>query len=195
MLRGWPILFALFVGRDWLDYWTFWILVATLIGIVVYVFLTHRLSLEAERQNRYNLMPILVLDWPSPESEPGDTPSVENIGRGPAFNIEIVPIVHKGVRVEFPKSPKLALLQNGHRITPLMLINEINQGTGRIKVGHDPSIGSLARFIVEEGFPSPFTVTVRYEDVSRHRYQTRFEIAYNQILGVFDVTFGGAGGL
>jgi len=73
-------------SRDWLDYANLIVLAATLTSVVVYCWLTHRLRIAAERQNDASVYPVLVLNWPDPEDERADIPSVENIGKGPAFN-------------------------------------------------------------------------------------------------------------
>jgi hypothetical protein len=137
---------SFFVTRDWLDYANFVTLTATLIVVVIYSWLTHGLRKEAEKQNESSILPILILDWPNPEIGSRDAPSVKNIGRGPAFNVRISPIIHAGMKIAFSD---FGLLQVEGRSVLLMQITQIVEQTARrlVQRGHTPTTQTLADLI------------------------------------------------
>jgi hypothetical protein len=178
------------VTRDWVDYATFVVLTATLTVVAIYTWLTQRLRVAAEKQNESNVLPILILHWPNPEFDNVNTPSVENIGTGPAFNVQIAPITHGTVKVEFSQ---FGLLQVKERYASPMHISQVVEETPKrlIQRGHRPSTETLVASIRNHGFPASFTVTIRYEDLARKPYETGFNVKFDPLRERFDVTFGG----
>jgi hypothetical protein len=148
------------------------------------------LRAEAGKQNESNVLPILILDWPNPEVDKADTPSVENIGKGPAFNVQIAPIAHAGLKVTFPE---FGLLQVKDRNAPLMQITQAVESTPGhlIQRGFMPNTQTLAEMIQRHEFPTRFTVTIRYEDLTRKVYSTAFTITFDPLRELFSVTFCG----
>jgi hypothetical protein len=105
-------------------------------------------------------------------------------------NVQIAPIEHGTVKVEFPR---FGLLQVKDRNAPLMNISRvITEAPGRlVQEGYMPSTQTLADLIRRHDFPDSFTVQIRYEDLSRTPYQTGFNVRFDPIRDRFDVTFDG----
>ena len=190
MKHGFPVLLSLLISRDWIDYANFVVLTATLVVVALYTRLTQKLRLGAERQNRLSVLPILILDWPNPEFDKSDTPSVENIGTGPAFNVQIAPIEHGAVKVDFPQ---FGLLQVKDRNAPFMHISKVVEDSPghRIQHGYQPSTQTLADLIQRNEFPDTFNVTIRYDDLVRKSYTTAFDVSFDRFRGEFTVKYSG----
>lgn len=181
-VRGTP------VTRDWVDYATFGVLTATFTVVAIYTWLTQRLRVAAEKQNESNLLPILVLHWPNAESDKVNTPSVENIGRGPAFNVQIAPITHGTINVVFFQ---FGLLQVKDSYAPRMHISQVVSKTPGRMIQRGYISSTLGDLIRNNEFPATFTILARYEDLARKRYETGFNVEFDQLRDRFAVTFGG----
>lgn len=81
---------------------------ATLIVLILYTVETHKLRLEAQRQNENSIMPIVMLQSVFVQGQHVgiSRPSIRNLGSGPAFNVYVGPIQISGKAVKF-EHPRL----------------------------------------------------------------------------------------
>src|SRR5579863_4308624 len=67
---------------------------ATLIVLIWYTVETHKLRVEAQRQNEHSIMPIVMLQSVFVQGQHVgiSRPAIRNLGSGPAFNVYVGPM-------------------------------------------------------------------------------------------------------
>jgi hypothetical protein len=129
-----------------------------------------------EQQLEGGIKPVLLFQISSDERQLGaamnlTTFHIKNIGAGPAFNIQIAPIVGEGVQLDVDQLP----LIESEEVKKLEW--SVAQNGKRSGMSKRPAL--LAHLIAEGAFPPKMPVTVECIGLSGKRYRTRHELNYD----------------
>lgn len=152
--------------------------VVGLVGLFVLTVYTWETSLlrRAQEQQTENLIkPVLRFDLSSKErglAMPMDlaAPSIKNVGKGPAFNISVSPLVSDGVKVDMDGVP---LIEANGEVGLTFSISQDGQYSGMSR-----QISELRYLIEGKKLAAPITVDVECDGLSRKHYRTSHEIRY-----------------
>ena len=88
------------LNSGWIEFLTLIVLFVTLVVLIIYTIGTYLLRASAEKQIETSYRPIIIL-----EKTPPDKLLVRNIGSGPAFAVQVEPLVRAEYEVKFKKIP------------------------------------------------------------------------------------------
>ncbi len=137
-----------------INFWNLIILAITAIIILWYTIETKKLREEAQKTNKYSFRPIIVIKSISPYVANSWTVKINNIGKGPALNIES--------RIcELNSEGKYKRMRE---LLPNEKFNNLEEKSGHTISG----ITSINKLLNEK----KFTIFFTYEDSARFKYQT-----------------------
>jgi hypothetical protein len=150
---------------------------ATLIVLIWYTVETHKLRLEAQRQNEHSMMPIVVFQpvYIQGQNIGQNRLVIRNLGAGPAFNVELGPMQISGRPASFDHPRTLAPGQDEF-VAVSGLRQATTSATGQYDDGkvHD-AIGLLNALKSTTGIvETPGVIT--YTSAGGRHYRTKFTI-------------------
>lgn len=142
---------------------------ATMVGVVVliwYTIETCRLRKEAQRQTAMTAMPALFVRTQRRPSSSSLFLNVENIGKGPAFNVCFESLTGPDCKLTFKPIP-LLLVGEQHK--------EVESDIEEISAeSYDTASGAIASLMSQERLPRELTLMASFQDLSGRRYKSSF---------------------
>ncbi len=147
---------------------------ATLCFLVWYTRETQKLRKIAQEQTDMMALPIPILKMPTREHADEYLFALQNLGKGPAFNLCLSDIIGEGIRITF--RPPL-VLPDDRSIAPCDWSCFINEKET------DPDTDILSAAIDAGHIKDEFELTLRYENLRRKQYQIIHKVRWDTYCG------------